>query len=216
MAGTKVIVDQRERNAELLNSLYDAGVDARIETLDVGDYIISDRLCVERKTVQDFEKSIIDGRLFDQVERMKQYYELPIIVIEGDKDEFRLKHNSINGAIISVYIRYGIPVLASNSPQDTAAIILTMAKQEQNGVREPTKKNGRHAFSEQEYMENVVGNIKGVGPVLARALLKYFGNINAIASAETKELIKVNKIGKKKAELIHSILNSKYENASES
>ena len=210
MNRVRVIVDQRERNVELLDSLCDFGIEASIDTLDIGDYLISDRLCIERKTVPDFEKSIIDGRLFDQIERMKKAYELPIIVLEGDSSEFKLKHNVINGAIISVYIRYGIPVITSNSPQDTASIILTMAKQEQNGLREPTRKNGRRAFSDAEYMENVIANFPGIGLKLARLLLKHFGSIEAISCADVKELRKVDKIGKKKAESILRILNGKY------
>ena len=210
MNRVRVIVDQRERNVELLDSLCDFGIEASIDTLDIGDYLISDRLCIERKTVPDFEKSIIDGRLFDQIERMKKAYELPIIVLEGDSSEFKLKHNVINGAIISVYIRYGIPVITSNSPQDTASIILTMAKQEQNGLREPTRKNGRRAFSDAEYMENVIANVPGIGLKLARLLLKHFGSIEAISCADVKELRKVDKIGKKKAESILRILNGKY------
>jgi Fanconi anemia group M protein len=117
----------------------------------------------------------------------------------------------MNGSIVSIYIRYGIPVITSNSPQDTASIILTMAKQEQNGLREPTRKNGRRAFSDTEYMENVIANVPGIGPKLARLLLKHFGSIEAIACADVKDLCKVDKIGKKKAESILRILNGKYE-----
>ncbi|MEM0154418.1 MAG: ERCC4 domain-containing protein [Methanothrix sp.] len=210
MNRVRIIVDQRERNIELLDSLCELGIDASLDTLDIGDYLISDRLCIERKTIPDFEKSIIDGRLFDQIERMKKAYELPVIVLEGDASEFRLKHNVINGSIISIYIRYGIPVITSNSPQDTASIILTMAKQEQNGIREPTKKNGRRAFSNTEYMENVVANMPGIGPILSRKLLSHFGSIEAIAHADIKELCKVDKIGKKKALRIKEILNGDY------
>lgn len=213
MQPIKVIIDNRERNTELLESLVNEGAGCELATLDIGDYIISDRLCIERKTVPDFEKSIIDGRLFDQIDRMKKAYELPIIVLEGDASEFRLKHNVINGSIISIYIRYGIPVITSNSPQDTASIILTMAKQEQNGLREPTRKNGRRAFSDAEYMENVIANVPGIGPKLARLLLKHFGSIEAIASSDLKELRKVDKIGKKKAEGILRILNGKYDDS---
>ena len=142
---------------------------------------------------------------------MKKAYELPIIVLEGDLSEFKLKHNVINGTIVSIYIRYGIPVITSNSPQDTASIILTMAKQEQNGTREPTRKNGRRAFSDAEYMENVIANFPGIGLKLARLLLRHFGSIEAISRADVKELRKVDKIGKKKAESILKILNGKYE-----
>ena len=60
----KIIVDQRERNLELINALHENGVEVEIKTIPVGDYILSDRICVERKTVSDFESSIINGLNF--------------------------------------------------------------------------------------------------------------------------------------------------------
>ena len=46
MNQVKVIVDQRERNVELLDSLCELGIESSIDTLDIGDYLISDRLCI--------------------------------------------------------------------------------------------------------------------------------------------------------------------------
>ena len=43
-----------------------------VKDLDVADYVASERVAVERKTVIDLVNSIKDGRLFDQVKRLKQ------------------------------------------------------------------------------------------------------------------------------------------------
>ncbi len=210
----KIIVDNRERNADLFQSLKDIGIEYELKTLETGDYLISDRVCIERKTVRDFESSIIDGRLFDQIRRMSSEYELSTIILEGDREDFRMRHNVINGAIVSIYINYSIPVIMSYGPEDTADIIQRMAVQEQNGSREPSPKSGTRSFTKEKFMENIIGNIPGIGPKLARSLLGHFGSISAITKAETKELMEVSKIGKKKAESIHSILNSEYKSGS--
>jgi ERCC4-type nuclease len=55
-----------------------------------------------------------------------------------------------------------------------------------------------------------VGNIPGVGPKLARSLLAHFKSVRNIANADKSELVKVDKIGKKKADAIHSTLNALY------
>lgn len=210
--GLKLIVDQRERNGELIDSLESSGFSIDVRSIPVGDYIISDRICVERKTVSDFESSIISGRLFDQLERMKGTYSLPILLLEGDHSEFRLGSNVINGTIISIYVDYGIPVMFSQGPEHTAEILTAIAKREQNGERrDPSLKGGARAYSDDQFQEFVIGNLPSIGPKLAKSLLKHFGSIKKIANASPRQLMKVEKIGEKKAGQIHRIMNQLYE-----
>lgn len=207
----RVIVDNRERNSELLDSIVKCGVDIEIRGVHVGDYVVSDRVCIERKTINDFESSIINGRLFDQIKRLKENYDFPILILEGDQDYFRLKSNVINGAIASLYIDYGVEVLCTYNADNTGELIAGIARHEQlDHAREPTMKGGRRAYTEGQFQQYVIANIPGIGPKLAKALLKHFGSIRNIANANLEELVKVEKIGKKKADLVHGTLNGLY------
>lgn len=209
--GLKVIVDSRERNADLVEALESVGVSVSVETLHVGDYLISDRVCIERKTVQDFENSLINTRLFDQAERLKEHYGAPIVIIEGDRDEFRLDSNVITGAIAHLYIDLGVQVIMSESAGDTARIIAALARHEQRDHRrEPSMKGGARAYTDRQYQEYVVGNLPGVGPKIARGLLAHFGSVRNIANASVKELMEVDNVGKKKAERISETVNGEY------
>jgi len=211
MKELKVIVDQRERNTELLGILERHGLDIRLETLQIGDYVVSDRICIERKTVPDFESSLINGRLFEQIKRMKESYQIPLLIIEGDTETFRLKRNVIIGAIVSVYTNYGIQTIISKDVEETASFIKTIAAQEaKEEAREPSLKVAR-AYSDNQFKEFIIGNLPGVGPKIAKALLGHFKNVKSVASASVEELMKVDKIGKKKAGRIHDILNAAYE-----
>jgi ERCC4-type nuclease len=78
-----VYVDERERSSKVPQLLIEKGVTVIFKFLDVGDYVISNRIGIERKTAIDFAKSIADGRLFDQASRLLQTFEKAIIVIEG-------------------------------------------------------------------------------------------------------------------------------------
>jgi len=71
-----IIMDYREFNPDILNILLDYGISITVKNLKVGDFIINDKIAIERKTTQDFAQSIIDGRLFRQAENMKKAYEL--------------------------------------------------------------------------------------------------------------------------------------------
>ncbi|MCL4390610.1 MAG: ERCC4 domain-containing protein [Candidatus Micrarchaeaceae archaeon] len=210
----KIIVDSRERNTELISALEDRGIEATIKTIAVGDYIISDRVGVERKTVSDFENSLMNGRMFEQLTRLKGAYERPILLIEGSREDFRLKQNVVLGAIISMYIDDNLQVLLSEGIDDTADMLFSLAKHEQSErTRMPSLKGGAHAYTDSEYQEYIVGNIPGVGPKLAKALLSHFGSISNIANSDIEDLLKIDKIGKVKAQRILDILNVDYEDA---
>ncbi len=212
----KVIVDERERNPDLIEGLESNGVQVDQKTIHIGDYVISEKVCIERKTVSDFESSLMNGRLFDQVRRLKENYQLPIIIIEGSRDEFRLGRNVITGALVALYVDNGIEVIMSEDAGETAEIITTIAKHEQmHNNREPTLKGGRRAYTVSHFQEYMIGNLPGIGPKLARSLLKHFKSIRNIANSEIKELMNVEKIGKKKAEAIHKTLNEAYKEIEE-
>lgn len=58
-----VIVDMREFRSSLPPILYAEGVKILPFTLQVGDYILSPDMCVERKSVVDMIQSFASGRL---------------------------------------------------------------------------------------------------------------------------------------------------------
>lgn len=59
----KIIVDIREMGAVLPSLIDYAGIKVIPATLTVGDYILSPKMCVERKALPDLESSFINGRL---------------------------------------------------------------------------------------------------------------------------------------------------------
>ncbi len=212
MQGAKVIIDNRERNLDIIDGLQNSGIELVFAQNPVGDYILSDRVCVERKTTSDLEGSIINSRLFDQLDRLKNSFEKPMVIIENNGEGYRLTGNVILGAILAVYLDYGIQVIWSSDALETADILATIAKREQDGKqREPRLVGLKKAHSEYEWQLLILNSIPGVGTKLAKNMLANFKSIKNIVNADTKELMKVEKIGKKKAERIFEILNSEYE-----
>jgi Fanconi anemia group M protein len=206
-----IIVDNRERNDDLLSQLGALGVEITVQPLPVGDYVISDRVCIERKTVADFESSIVSGRLFEQAGRVSEAYERPIIIIEGDREEFRMKGAVISGAIASLYIDYDIPVITTSGARESAEMIKFISRHEQQGKkRAPSVKGEGRSFTESQFMEKIVGNIPGIGIETAKKLLKHFGTVKAVTLASEEELVEVENVGERRAKLIFGILNSRY------
>ncbi|CAJ1928749.1 unnamed protein product [Sphenostylis stenocarpa] len=83
----QVIVDMREFMSSLPNVLHQKGMRIVPVTLEVGDYILSPLICVERKSIQDLFMSFTSGRLFHQVETMVRYYRIPVLLIEFSQDK---------------------------------------------------------------------------------------------------------------------------------
>ena len=51
-------------------------------TLEIGDYVLTPEICVERKSVLDLFSSFNEGRLFNQVDAMLRHYKVPTLLIE--------------------------------------------------------------------------------------------------------------------------------------
>jgi DNA excision repair protein ERCC-4 len=67
---SKVIVDLREFRSELPSLVHRRGMSVEPVTLEVGDYILTPDICIERKSVSDLVHSLNCGRLYNQVRRV--------------------------------------------------------------------------------------------------------------------------------------------------
>ncbi|AQK60718.1 DNA repair endonuclease UVH1 [Zea mays] len=83
----QVIVDMREFMSSLPNVLHQKGIRIVPVTLEVGDYVLSPLICVERKSIADLFQSFASGRLYNQVETMARYYKIPVLLIEFSQDK---------------------------------------------------------------------------------------------------------------------------------
>lgn len=212
--GIKVIADDREKGSGVIKQLIELGVKIDLRRLDVGDYVLSDRVCIECKKVPDFVDSIIDGRLLDQLKQLKHNYERPLIILEGDEDIYSQRNihpNAIRGMLATISISYGIPVLQTQNFKETAALLSIIAKREQDPEKKyfdsHTEKKPLTLKEQQEYL---VSSLPNVGPVLAKELLKYFGSVRSIVNASEDRLKNVDNLGEKKAKGIKDVFDKDY------
>ena len=209
----EIIIDSREFLSEVVRYLSDYDCKITIKRLDVGDYILSDDVIIERKTSSDFVNSIIDNRLFPQIKKLKENYRKPILIIEG-YDLFSHRNvtpKSIYSAIAAVAVDFNVPIIWSENAKETAEIIYIIAKREQiEHKRKPVIRAGEKPLLLDDVLEFVIASIPGVDLARSRALLSHFGSIRSIFNASIDELTKVPGIGKKIAEKIFIIANHLY------
>ena len=77
-----VVVDVREFRSGLPFFLYQRGLEVIPVTLEVGDYILSPSIAVERKSVSDLFQGLASGRLHNQLQALTKGYKTPVLLIE--------------------------------------------------------------------------------------------------------------------------------------
>jgi Fanconi anemia group M protein len=209
----KIIVDHREFRSQVARNLVIKEVDVEPQQLDVGDYILSSRIGVERKSVDDFLNSLIDGKLFLQISRLRDSYSRPVLILEGEGilTKRNINHNAIFGSFVSIVVDYGIPILTTKDSIETADLLYVMAKREQRVDKKSVAIRGeKTSMSIMERQQFVLEGLPNVSSVIAKRLLDNFGSIRAIAIASEKELQEVNGVGKQIATKIFALLNAQY------
>ena len=212
-SSVKIIVDHRESRSPVMRFLTQKDVLVEPQQLDVGDYIISSRIGVERKTVDDFLGSLIEGKLFVQMKNLRATYSRPLLLIEGEGllTKRNMSHNAIFGSIAAIIVDFGIPIITTQTAQETADFLAVMAQREQKeGDRAVAIRGEKTARTVSEQQQFLIEGLPNVSAVLAQRLLQHFGSIRALANATEEELCKISGIGKNIAGDILKILNADY------
>lgn len=202
-----IVADFREK--EVSEKLKDLGALINKVSLDIGDFVCSERVAVERKTYSDFIGSIIDGRIFEQTKLLKENFERPVIIIEGYSNN-TISENALKGAIASLLVNYGIPLVYTRNQSDTAKTIFWIAKKEQSEGKQLAIKVGRKPKDIKTQREYILCGIPGVSTVLAKRLLEKFGNVEKVFCASEDELREVEGIGKKLSQKIRNVVAGNY------
>jgi ERCC4-related helicase/ERCC4-type nuclease len=212
----EIVVDQRELDSNIARTLSQReGVHTRLETLAVGDYILSDRVAVERKSVSDFLDTLTGGdrSMFEQVRDMSRHYSRPVVIVEGENlyGERNVHPNAIRGALASLAVDYGASVLRTEDESDTADLLEVVASREQTKRERTVSAHGeKSAKTLSEQQEYVVESIADIGPVTAQSLLDHFGSVEAVMIAPKDDLLEVSGVGEVTAERIREIVGSDY------
>lgn len=204
----KVIADYREKNSLVIAELISLGINVEVKELKVADYITKDT-AIERKTVSDFLSSMLNRRLIGQLESLQQYKN-KLLLIEGTTEQ-ELYHdrpegingNAIRGFLLSILLKYNVPIIFTKDAEDTAKFIAVLAKKKE---KEHPLNAKRKSLNKKEQVQFILESFPGIGPTTAKKLLKEFKTLNKIFNAEEDSLKKC--IGKKAD--IFKIIEEKY------
>lgn len=206
----QISVDDREPldgPYQHLHSNPDAKVTRR--RLAVGDYLFDDRVLFERKTAIDFGQSLIDGRLFSQALRLRQSRLSSVMILEGQQADWKktgIRREALQGALITLTIMIGVPVLHSAHAEESAKLMLQTARQADRVIQGGLSRPGYRPKGKRKRQIFILQGLPGIGPQRADRLLEAFGSIEEIIKADVDELSSVKGIGRSTAEEIRNVV----------
>lgn len=189
-----------------------------IEFLEVGDHLLPKSVAVERKRGRDLLNSVSDKRMYKQLNNLCQYdYPILAIITENIWEDMYHARNPRNqnidkvleGTLYTIYCKYPkVRIIYFKDDDEYVDWLIQMDEKltsEGNGVR-PTPVT-RKPTSIKEIRENVLAAIPGIGIAMSKKLLKKYKSVKNVANADIKDLMTVDKLGKKTAEKIKESLN---------
>ena len=176
-----ILIDYREKKSFVPSELVNLNLKIEFKELKVGDYIVKNTV-IERKTVNDFISSIKNKRLINQLEELQQY-KARLLIIEGiDEQELYtdleegigMHPNAVRGFLLSVLLKYKVPIIFTKNYEDTAKFILILSKKKEKEISlNVTKKS----LDKKERKQFILEGFPGIGPKTAKKLLKKFKTI---------------------------------------
>lgn len=205
-----ITVDSRETRSGMADRLRRiSGVTVLQEELECGDYTVGEAILgVERKEVNDLAISIMEGRIFGQIERCKATFQTTVILIEGDMRQIRsaIAPEALDGFLSYVALLSGVQILHSTDANHTAALLHRMALHICHGLGYEVPLRAGKPKDMSSIRQYLVEGLPGIGPTGAQALLAALKTPRAVFAATHAELTSIKGIGPKTIARIFEVL----------
>lgn len=214
MTPARVVADERERASGVPDELSKLNVRVYFSRLPVADYVLNPELAVERKSLRDLISSVYDSRVFYQAARLSASYAKPYLLIEGDSTEVESLASNLKaffGAIANVTLAYGLRVIYTANPRETALAISELAVHARAKplTRMPSEVAPKAKKLPQQQLY-LVSSLPGVGRRLAERLLEKYATPRKVMGLTAGELAMTQGLGWKKAEKIKQVMDTKF------
>lgn len=197
-------IDDRESRTQVADLLQQSSeFRVTITRLNLGDYLVDGRFLFERKTLTDLVTAIIEGRLFRQALKLAGSSLRPAMILEGTSQNLvdsGMRWEAIQGALVTVSLSFGIPLLRTRAPEETIRTMFFAARQGQAYAMGALPRSGWRPRGKRARQLYILQGLPSIGPERARRLLARFGSVEAIVNAQPEDLRSVEGIGKQIAD----------------
>jgi len=218
-----IIIDSNEKadvKEYLVSSFIKSGYVPKVESLPAGDFLIygkteDDAVLIERKEASDFVSSLKDGRLWEQMAKMKQSkIKDRRVLIEGNPIKSkamrfgkRLTPASIYGAYDGIF-KWDTKIIWVENRYQMAAYLKNLIKRKDKPKKVfSLRSSPQREMTLQEKREYLIEGLPGIGGSRAKDVLKKFKTIkNFINNVDRVD--EIPGIGKKTKKEIKKIIGA--------
>jgi len=197
-------VDNREPE-QIFTKLDKKGIGYVKVFLDVGDFVFND-IVFERKEMMDFYSSV-QGRMWEQIENMKNNYNRVFVLISGkiaegyyqkNKGHCKFNENVFYGAIASLTAKRGVFVVRCETDGQLINQLMAICKKSKEPYEGFIK---RIEPSSEDVYSSMLACVPGVGIKKAQKILEYY-TLAQLFVASKDNLVSIDGIGPKIADCV--------------
>ncbi|NXG36266.1 FANCM protein, partial [Dromaius novaehollandiae] len=207
-----ILVDSREISSgpDIISSLKAVhGVKVQVCSLSSSDYIVSNRMAVERKFQSELLTSANRTKVIQRIQRLQSMFERICVIVEkdriktGETSRFFQRTQHYDG-VLSALVQAGIRILFSSCQEETATLLKDLALVEQRknaAILVPTEVEGHR----QELL-NFYLTIPNISYLAALNMCHYFDSMRKMANSSPGDIAACAHVSQQKAEEIYRYL----------
>ncbi|KAM9646182.1 Fanconi anemia group M protein isoform 1-T1 [Trichechus inunguis] len=210
---TRILVDSREitSGAEVISSLRAIhGLEVEVCPLNGCDYIVSNRMVVERRSQSEMLNSINKNKLIEQIQHLQSMFERICMIVEKDREKTgdtlkMFRRTKSYDSLLTALISAGIRILFSSCQEETADLLkeLSLVEQRKNvGIHVPTVVNGSKWNALQFYL-----SIPNISYITALNMCHQFSSVKKMANSSPQEISMCAQVTHQKAEEIYGYIH---------
>ncbi|KFQ50027.1 Fanconi anemia group M protein, partial [Nestor notabilis] len=208
-----VLVDSREisSGAEVISSLKAVhAVKVQVCSLSSSDYIVSNRMAVERMFLSELLNSTNRTKITQRIQHLQSMFERTCVVVEtdrmktGETSRF-FQRTQYYDSMLSAFVQAGIRILFSSCQEETASLLkdLALVEQRKNAtIRVPLEVEGH-----KQEMLNFYLSIPNLSYPAALNMCHYFDSVKKMANSSPIDIATAAQVSPQKAEEIYRYLH---------
>ncbi|NXQ04334.1 FANCM protein, partial [Vidua macroura] len=212
-----ILADSREicSGPEVLSCLRAVhGLRVQICSLGTSDYIVSNRLAVDRVLQSELQSPGNRNKLSQRLQRLQGIFERICVVVETDRvrpgeTSWCFQRTQYYDGVLSALVQAGIRILFSSCQEETAALLKELALLEHRkdaAIQVPTEPEGH-----QRDVLNFYLSIPNLSYGAALNLCHSFGSITAVANSSVPALAAGARLSRPQAEELHRFLRHEFD-----
>ncbi|XP_021118369.1 Fanconi anemia group M protein isoform X2 [Heterocephalus glaber] len=210
---TCVLVASREITSgfQVISSLRAVhGFHVEVCPLNGCDYIVSNRMVVERRCQSEMLSAVNKNKLIEQIQHLQSMFERICVIVEKDREKTgdtsrMFRRTKSYDSLLTTLIGAGIRILFSSCQEETADLLkeLSLVEQRKNvGIHVPTVVNSGKCEALQFYL-----SIPNISYIAALNMCHQFSSVKKMANSSPEEISMYAQVTHRKAEEIYRYIH---------